>query len=91
MNKIELVGKLVEKTGIDKKNAEKFINSFVETVTNALAEGDKIQLIGFGTFETRERASRDARNPQTGAAVRIAAKKVPAFKPGKALKDAINK
>ena len=90
MNKAELVAKLSEKVG-DKKAAEKFINAFIETVSNALIEGDKVQLIGFGTFETRDRAARMAHNPQTGAQIRINSCRVPAFKAGKALKDAVNR
>lgn len=91
MNKQQMVDKLVEKTGMTKAGAEKFLNAFTETISNAMADGDKIQLIGFGTFETRGRAARQARNPQTGAPIKIAACKVPVFKAGKALKDAVNK
>ena len=87
MNKAELVAKITEKTGL---KAEKFVNAFIETVSDALAEGDKVQLVGFGTFETRERAARNGHNPQTGGAVKIPAKTVPAFKAGKALKDKVN-
>ena len=89
MNKQELAARISEKTGL--KNTYKFINGFIEVVSDALAEGDKVQLVGFGTFESRERSARNARNPQTGEAVRIAAKTVPAFKAGKAFKDAVNK
>lgn len=90
MNKAELVEKITETTG-SKKSAEKFIGAFIDTITEALINGDKVQLIGFGTFETRERAARNGHNPQTGGAVRIPAKVVPAFKAGKALKTAVNK
>ena len=89
MNKQELANKITEKTGL--KNSYQFISSFIDIVSEALAEGDKVQLIGFGTFETRERGARNAHNPKTGGSVHIAAKTVPAFKAGKALKDAVNK
>ena len=91
MNKQELIVKIMEKTGANKPTAERFIKAFTEIVSETLAEGDKIQLVGFGTFETRERAARTARNPQTGAALNIPASVVPAFKAGKAFKDAVNK
>lgn len=87
MNKKELVEKLVKKTG--EKNAEKVLNAFVETVKEAVAMGDNVQLVGFGTFEARERAAREARNPKTGEPIKIAACKVPAFKPGKGFKEAV--
>lgn len=91
MNKQELAIALTEKTQLTKAAAERFINIFTETIGEALANGEKVQLIGFGTFETRERGARDARNPLTGETLKIAAKTVPAFKPGKALKEAVNK
>jgi len=91
MNKQELVTMLSDKTNVTKAAAERFLNSFIETVSDALVEGDKVQIIGFGTFETRERAARTARNPQTGEAMKVAAKHAPAFKAGKAFKDAVNK
>lgn len=91
MNKQELVTILSDKTNVTKAAAERFLNSFIETVSDALVEGDKVQIIGFGTFETRERAARTARNPQTGEAMKVAAKRAPAFKAGKAFKDAVNK
>lgn len=87
MNKKELVEKLIEKSG--EKKAEKVLNAFVETVKEAVAAGDTVQLVGFGTFEARERASREARNPQTGEVILIPAKKVPVFKPGKTFKEAL--
>lgn len=87
MNKKELVEKLIEKTG-DKK-AEKVLNAFVETVKETLADGENVQLVGFGTFEVREKASRECRNPMTGEAIHVAAKKVPAFKAGKGFKEAV--
>ncbi|OEH84346.1 DNA-binding protein [Desulfuribacillus stibiiarsenatis] len=89
MNKVELVNQMVESTGLKKKDVEAALNSFIETVGDALAKGDKVQLIGFGTFETRERAARSGRNPQTGATITIPAAKVPAFKAGAKLKEAV--
>lgn len=91
MNKQELVLKVAEKASLSKKEAEKFVEAFMDTVADALVEGDKVALLGFGTFETRERAAREARNPATGETLKLAAKTVPAFKPGKALKEAVNK
>lgn len=91
MNKQELVVKLAEQTGTYKAVAERFVNAFTDIVSEALADGDKVQLIGFGTFETRERSARSARNPQSGEKIAIQAKTVPAFKAGKAFKDAVNK
>jgi DNA-binding protein HU-beta len=91
MNKQELAIALTEKTQLTKAAAERLITVFTDTIGEALANGEKVQLIGFGTFETRERGARDARNPLTGETLKIAAKTVPAFKPGKALKEAVNK
>jgi len=91
MNKQELISAMAEKANLSKKDAEAALNAFVASVEGALAKGDKVQLVGFGTFEVRERAARTGRNPQTGAEMKIAAAKVPAFKAGKALKDLINK
>ena len=91
MNKSELVANVAAKAEITKKDAEKAVAAVFESIQGALVEGDKVQLIGFGTFEVRERAARVGRNPQTGEEIQIAAAKVPAFKPGKALKDAVNK
>ena len=91
MNKQELAIALTEKTQLTKAAAERLINVFTDTIGEALANGEKVQLIGFGTFETRERGAREARNPMTGETLKIAAKTVPAFKPGKALKEAVNK
>lgn len=91
MNKADLVGKVAEKAGLTKKDAEKAINAFVASVQEALVKKDKVQLIGFGTFEVKERAARTGRNPQTGETIKIAASKAPVFKVGKALKDAVNK
>lgn len=89
MNKADLVGKIAVETGMTKKDAEKFVGAFFETIESALKAGDKVQLIGFGTFEVRERQARKGRNPQTGAEIDIPAARIPAFKPGKALKDAV--
>lgn len=89
MNKTELISEVAGKAGITKKDAEKIINAFFTTVENGLKAGDKIQLIGFGTFEVRDRQARKGRNPQTGVEIDIPAARVPAFKPGKALKDAL--
>ncbi len=91
MNKSDLVSALAAKTGETKKVAEASLNAFVEVVTEALVKGDKIQLVGFGSFETRKRAARKGRNPQTRQEIKIPASKAPVFKAGKALKDAVNK
>lgn len=91
MNKQELINAIANETGLSKKDTEATINSFVNVVSNTLADKDKVQLIGFGKFETRERAARTGRNPQTGEELKIAASVVPAFKAGKALKDKVNK
>ena len=90
MNKAELVAAVAEKTNFTKKDAEVAINAFLASVEEALVKGEKVQLIGFGTFEISERAAREGRNPQTGETMTIAACKAPKFKAGKALKDAIN-
>ena len=91
MNKSELVAAIAEKAEMSKKDAEKALRAFEEVVTAALAANDKVQLVGFGTFDVAERAAREGRNPQTGKAMPIPASKAPRFKAGKALKDAINK
>lgn len=91
MNKTELAVAIAEKSGLTKKDAEKAINAFIETVETTLKKGDKIQLVGFGTFEVRERAARKGRNPLTKQEITIPASKVPAFKVGKAFKDAVGK
>ena len=90
MNKTELVAAVAKSAGLSKKDAEKAVAAFIESVTKALKKGDKVQLIGFGTFQTSERKARTGKNPQTGAAVKIAACTVPAFKAGKALKEKVN-
>jgi DNA-binding protein HU-beta len=89
LNKTELVGLIAEKAEITKKDAEKTLSAVLDSIEETMVKGDKVQLVGFGTFEVRERAERTGRNPQTGADITIPAAKVPAFKPGKALKDAI--
>ena len=91
MNKSELIAAVAEQAGLSKKDAEAALNAFVGAVEDALVKGDKVQLVGFGGFEVRERAARTGRNPQTGDEMKIDAAKVPAFKAGKALKDLINK
>ena len=90
MNKTELVAAMAEKAGLSKKDAEAALKAFTETVTDELKKGEKIALVGFGTFEVSERAAREGRNPQTGETMTIAASKAPKFKAGKALKDLIN-
>ena len=90
MNKAELVAAIAEKTELSKKDAEKALKAFTDVVSEELAKGEKIQLVGFGTFEVSERAARTGRNPQTGEEMTIAASKSPKFKAGKALKDALN-
>ncbi|ASV69188.1 DNA-binding protein [Cytobacillus kochii] len=89
MNKTELINAVAEASELSKKDATKAVDAVFDTVLDALKNGDKVQLIGFGNFEVRERAARKGRNPQTGEEIEIAASKVPAFKPGKALKDAV--
>lgn len=91
MNKAELVAAMADRAGISKNDAEKALNAFVEVVGGELGKGGKIQLIGFGTFETVERAARTGKNPQTGEELKIAACKAPKFKPGKALKEEVNR
>ena len=90
MNKTELVAALAAKTELSKKDAEKALNAVVETITEALKAGDKVALVGVGTFEAKERPARVARNPRTGEEIKVEASKPPAFKAGKALKDAVN-
>jgi len=91
MNKSELVNAMAAKTGSTKKAAEESLNALLETVKDALVKGDKVQLVGFGSFETKTRAARKGKNPQTGAEMKIPACKAPSFKAGKALKDVVNK
>ncbi|WP_373233423.1 HU family DNA-binding protein [Cohnella sp.] len=89
MNKTDLINNIAEKSGMTKKDVETVLNSFLGEVTDALSSGDKVQLIGFGTFETRKRSGRQGRNPQTGKSIQIPESKVPAFKAGNKLKDAV--
>jgi DNA-binding protein HU-beta len=91
MNKVELVAAVAEKAALSKKDAEKAVVAVLGAIEEAVAAGDKVQLVGFGTFEVRERAARTGRNPQTGAEIKIAASKQPVFKAGKAFKDAVAK
>jgi DNA-binding protein HU-beta len=90
MNKTELIAAMAAKSNLTKKDAEKALAAFDETVTEALVAGDKVQLVGFGTFDVAERAEREGRNPQTGQPMKIAASKAPRFKVGKKLRDAVN-
>lgn len=91
MTKAELINAVAEKSEITKKDAEKALNAVVESITEALAGGDKVQIVGFGTFEVRERSAKEAINPRTKEKIKVPAKKAPAFKAGKALKDAVDK
>ncbi len=91
MNKTELVAAIAEKTELSKKDAEKALKAFTDVVAEELTKGEKIQLVGFGTFEVSERPAREGRNPRTGETMKIAASKAPKFKAGKALKDVVNK
>ncbi|MBU2882431.1 HU family DNA-binding protein [Psychrosphaera sp. B3R10] len=90
MNKSELIEKMAQSADMTKADAERALNSFISTVTGELADGGDVSLVGFGTFKVNERAARSGRNPQTGETIQIAAAKVPAFKAGKAIKDAVN-
>ena len=91
MNKTELVAKVAEKTGFTKKDAEKAVDAVFCSVEEAMVAGDKVQLVGFGTFEVKDREARTGRNPQSGAEIQIPASKNPTFKAGKGLKEAVNK
>ena len=91
MNKAELIAAVAARTGDTKKTAEAAVNAFVDVVTETLTKGDKVQLVGFGSFEVRKRAARKGRNPQTKEEIKIPASKAPVFKAGKALKDLVNK
>ena len=91
MNKTESIAAVAEKAEISKKDAEKAVKAFTDAVAEELAKGGKVQLVGFGNFEVSERPAREGRNPRTGETMTIAASKTPKFKPGKALKDEINK
>lgn len=90
VKKKELVEKIAKESKAAKSVAESVLNAFLKTVAQALKKGDKVQLIGFGTFEVKQRAARDGRNPQTGKVIKIAATKVPSFKPGQGLKDTVS-
>lgn len=90
MNKTELVSAIAEKSGLSKKDSEKALNAAVDSIVNALKAGDKVQLIGFGSFEVKERAERTGRNPRTNEQITIPAAKLPQFKAGKAFKDALS-
>lgn len=90
MNKPEFIEAVATEAGITKKDVENVVNAFTKVVTNALTKGDKVQLIGFGTFEVADRAAREARNPKTGETVQVAASKAPKFKASGTLKDAVN-
>ena len=89
MNKTELIAAVAEKTDLSKKDADAAVSAVLGAITDALKAGDKIQLVGFGTFEVRNRAAQQGRNPRTGETMTVPASKVPAFKAGKALKDAV--
>ena len=91
MNKAELVDAIASKTGSSKKAAEASLNATIEAISASLKKGDKVQLVGFGSFEVRKRAARKGRNPQTGSEIKIPASKAPVFKAGKALKETVNK
>ncbi|MCR5594554.1 MAG: HU family DNA-binding protein [Lachnospiraceae bacterium] len=90
MNKTELVDAIAKQAGLSKKDSEAAVKAFTDVVSKALKKGDKVQLVGFGTFEVTKRAAREGRNPQTGATMKIKASKAPKFKAGKALKDLVN-
>lgn len=90
MNKSELISAMAEKSGLTKSDAEKALNAYIETIAEEAKKGGKVQIVGFGTFEVNERTARMGRNPKTGKEQQIAACKIPKFKPGKALKDAVN-
>ncbi|HEX7065153.1 MAG TPA: HU family DNA-binding protein [Bacillales bacterium] len=89
MNRNELVSNIAEKSGLTKKDVETVVNGVLDEITGALEKGEKVQFVGFGTFETRERASRSGRNPQTGETLQIPATVVPAFRPGNKLKETV--
>ena len=90
MNKAELIDQIAEAADISKASAARALDAALQSITDSLKQADPVSLVGFGTFTVRERAARTGRNPQTGAAIQISAAKVPAFKPGKALKEALN-
>jgi len=90
VTKVDLVNEMAEKTGLNKVDTEKCLKALIEAVTDALKKGDKVALVGFGTFSVGERAERTGKNPQTGEVIKISAAKTPKFKAGKGLKDAVN-
>lgn len=90
MTRAELVASVADKAGLDRKKADKAVGAVFDTIKQALVEGDKVQMIGFGTFEIRDRSARKGRNPRTGEEIDIPASKLPSFKAGKSLKDAVN-
>ncbi|HGJ5854434.1 HU family DNA-binding protein [Arsenophonus nasoniae] len=89
MNKTELINQIAKKADLTKKDSEKALNAFIETVTGVLKAGDDVQLVGFGSFQVKQRAARDGRNPKTGETLKIAAANIPSFKAGKTLKEAV--
>ncbi len=91
MNKTEFIAEVAKKAEIDKKDSEKAVNAVIDVIADQLAKGEKIQFVGFGTFEVRERAAKQGRNPKTGEAITVPASKAPVFKAGKVLKDAVAK
>ena len=91
MNKAELINAVAEKAGLSKKDTETVVNATIDVIAGALADGDKVQLVGFGAFEVKSRAERTGRNPKTKEEIKIPASKLPVFKPGKALKDTVSK
>ena len=91
MNKAELIAAVAENAELTKKDAEKAVKAFIDVVTDELKKGEKVQVVGFGTFETRERAAREGRNPRTKEVIKIAASTVPVFKAGKEFKEKVNK
>ncbi len=90
MTKADLIAAVAEKSGFSRKDSEKALNAVIASITDALTSGDKVQIVGFGTFEVRERAAKEATNPRTKEKIMVPAKKAPAFKAGKALKDAVD-
>ncbi|HGJ5863724.1 HU family DNA-binding protein [Arsenophonus nasoniae] len=89
MNKTEIINQIAEKADLTKKDSEKALNAFIETVTETLKAGDEVQIVGFGSFQVKQRAARDGRNPKTGVTLKISAANVPSFKAGKTLKEAV--
>ena len=89
MNKTELIAKVAEQANMTKKDTERFVNAFIDVVQNALAEGDTVSILGFGTFLSGERPAREGRNPRTGEAIQIPASRVPVFRPGRGLRGSV--